>query len=62
MKFTLHQDDHNYVQVISLKYVNIVLLLHKLLFSMFKENGYESFAFFMEAYNKINKQKMNKKY
>lgn len=29
---------------------------------MFKENGYESFAFFMEAYNKINKQKMNKKY
>lgn len=29
-------------------------------FSMFKENGYESFAFFMEAYNKINKQKMNK--
>lgn len=32
MKFTLHQDDHKYVQVISLKYVHIALLLHKWLF------------------------------
>lgn len=37
MKFTLHQDDHNYVQVISLKYVHIVLLLHKLLFLCLKK-------------------------
>lgn len=29
---------------------------------MFKENGYELFVFFMEVYDKINKQKMKKKY